>query len=384
MLLRLTRRNLMVMAAALMLGGCHYDSKLSEISDEARRLADSLIIFDNSAIDKLVPTTRSLLSDHTGSMGVWGWQTTKDGQVGCLFFNTEVTFDPILRKWTYYPPKYWSDSSTYRFYAYAPLDVTVPGTTVSIIDSTGLISISGITLNGCNVMKDQARTSTTSNFSNVDDVDWMIARGGKNIGINDRSRVDFLMQHILAKFNVVVKPAGTLASGKPRLVIDSLTIKGFRSKGDFTQLLDHKPVAGNPEDRDILDLEWKIDSTAPLFDLYATKGAAVPVGGCYVIESLMLPQTLKGNHNIVDLTFSLHYSDGHAERFVHQFDLDNDSVKVPLEKLMGSTNHTLTINIEPRAITFDATSTDWYYSQQDTIQIKTGYDDEENQDQTGD
>ena len=140
----------MMLLAVSILSGCTYNDAIKDLSshktDESYPIA-----FTNGVIDNPVRTRAvTLLSDHMNTMGVWGWQNTPESVVERLFLNQEVTFNNLLGKWVYSPLKYWDLYSDYRFYAYAPHAGSVPGVTASINQTTGAISINGVTLKGCN------------------------------------------------------------------------------------------------------------------------------------------------------------------------------------------------------------------------------------------
>ena len=350
------------MAAAMLLAGCQYDSIVNEFREESGHSDSLTISFGNGVIDNPIRTRSvNLLSQYTNTMGVWGWQTTLGNEVVCLFNNTDVTYSPGTQ-WTYSPARYWEKGSSYRFYAYAPHGSTVPQSTVSINEQTGRFTIQNVILNGCNTMSNAAKPSPSGTFINVDDVDWMIDREGKTV-TEDKiyTLVTFNMQHLLAKFNVIVKTSGALSTPGKTVVIDSLSVGDFVSKGSFTQLLDHSPVAGVAADS---VNEWTIDTASPRYTLQGTRGAVVNGSGCCVIESLLLPQDVTAQQQ-VSISYTIRTKGGHVEHFKHQFMLNdafNDSFRC-------ATNNTLTITIDPVVITFDSNSTQWKNEYDEAINV---------------
>ncbi|MBO7050499.1 MAG: fimbrillin family protein [Bacteroidaceae bacterium] len=340
-----------LLAGALLLAGCQYDGVVTELLEESRGGDTLAISFGNGVIDAPVRTKAgqlSLLSEHTSSMGVWGWQTTKDELVVCLFLNQEVTYNPELDQWTYSPAKYWETGSSYKFYAYAPHGKSVTDATVTINDETGHINIQGITLNGDNTMSTTAQPQPLGTFKSVHDTDWMIDRTGQFIPKERiHTRVTFNMQHILAKFNVMVKASTAITESGNQVVLDSLAIGDFLSKADFSQKLNRTPVS-----TDTLQ-EWVIDSLHQHYTLYGTKDATVPSSGCCVIESLLLPQNVTASQQVY-ISYSIHSEGGRVEHFTYLFDLDD-----AFTKFESANNYTLHITIGPEIITFDAGSTLW-------------------------
>lgn len=340
-----------LVTAAMLLTGCQYDGVLTDLHQD--KGADSVAIsFGNGVIDAPIRTKAvTLLSEHTNTMGVWGWQTSKSGQVACLFLNQEVAYNPEVGLWAYSPEKYWQDGSSYRFYAYAPHSSTVPSARVSIDEETGHISIAGVTLKGCNTMQTEALPRPIGSFMSVDDTDWLIDRSGKNVPKEQiRTRVTFNMQHILAKFNIMISANQVLADGGT-VVLDSLIIGPFMSKADFTQKLNHSPQLDNEDDQAVI--EWVIDGQAPRYNIYSTKNAVIPEGGCCVVESLLLPQEVTAYQTVL-VSYSVHSEGGRVERFIYSFDL-----KDAFSSFKCSNNYSLNITLGPDVITFDAGSTVW-------------------------
>lgn len=339
-------------AAVMLLAGCQYDSMLTNVREDNTR--DSMVIsFGNGVIDSPIHTrSLSLLSEHFTTMGVWGWQTTKDGQVGCLFRNQEVTFNAGLDAWTYSPQKYWEPGSTYQFYAYAPHGNSVADASVTINEETGRISITGVTLDGCNTMSTAAQTIPYGNFSSVSDIDWMIDRAGQAIP-KERiyDRVTFNMQHLLSKFNVMLKTSGTLTTDGTIVVLDSMSIGSFVSKGDFTQLLDHSPVAGNADDE--AAIEWNIDTLNQRYTLQSTHNVTASASGCCIIESLLLPQEVTADQEVL-IHYTLQSTNGRVEKFHYKFNLIE-----AFNRFRSANNYTLIINIGPDVISFDAGAVEW-------------------------
>lgn len=341
-----------IAAMMLLLTGCQYDVMVSELREEGSH--DTVAIsFGNGVIDNPVRTRSfTLLSQHTSTMGVWGWQTSKENVVECAFRNKEVTFNPDLGLWTYSPAKYWEEGSNYRFYAYAPHSGSANGASVTINEETGFISIDSVVLNGDNTMDSIALPAPMGSFKTVGDIDWMIDRMGQIVPKERiRTRVTFNMQHILAKFNVMAVATGAISNQGSTVVIDSLSIGDFLSKGSFIQKLDHTPVAGVEADDTVR--EWTIDTIRPRYTLHGTHGAVVTADGCCVIESLLLPQQVTPSQQ-VRINYSIHSDNGRSEHFTYLFKLNE-----AFSGFSCSNSYTLNLIIGPDVITFDSGTTDW-------------------------
>lgn len=353
-MLNVARHRVLVMLAAVMLlAGCQYESFVNQLNDEAGRNSSLAISFGNGVIDNPVRTRAlSLLSQHTNTMGVWGWQTASGRPEVCLFNNNLVSYDPDLKDWTYSPARYWEKGSSYRFYAYAPNVATVPGASVSIDESTGHINIYNVELEGSNTMNEGPQPYPFGTFGSVTDVDWLVDREGKKVNPEQiGSLVTFNMQHIMAKFVVMVTLNKTISEGGIQVVIDSLSIGQFYSKADFTQVLDHSPVIGIEADDSVT--EWHIDTSNPTYALHSARGALIDSTGSCVIESLLLPQKVDSTQNII-VEYSMHYPGGRIEHF---------DTRIGLKEAFGAfrcaNSYTLHLMIGPEIITFNADATLW-------------------------
>ncbi len=346
-------RILGLLAAVMLLAGCQYDSIVNQVREETRRNDSLAISFGNGVIDNPVKTRAlSLLSQHTNTMGVWGWQTTTDQMEVQLFNNHLVSFDQDANDWTYTPARYWEKGSSYRFYAYAPNSTTVPGTSVSINKGTGRIIINNVVLEGNNTMSAAPRPQPYGTFSSVTDVDWLVDREGKTVNPEQTgSQVTFNMQHILAKLIVMVTPSNTINESGVTVILDSLSIGQFYSKADFTQILDHSPVIGIESDESAQ--EWQIDTTCTTYALHSVYGAEIDSAGCCVIESLILPHQADSTQNIL-IHYSLHYQDGRVQHFDSRLALQ-DAFSV----FNSANSYTLHLIVGPQVITFNAGATLW-------------------------
>ena len=346
-------RVLGLLAAVMLLAGCQYDSIVNQFRQETGQKDSLAISFGNGVIDNPVRTRAlSLLSQHTNTMGVWGWQTTTDKMEVQLFNNQLVSFDQDANDWTYSPARYWDKGSSYRFYAYAPNSTTVPGTSVSINKGTGRININNVVLVGSNTMSAAPRPQPYGTFGSVADTDWLVDREGKAVNPEQiGSVVTFNMQHILAKLIVMVTPNKSISDGGVTVVIDSLSIGQFYSKADFTQILDHSPVIGIESDESAL--EWQIDSTYTTYALRSAYGAEIDSIGSCVIESLILPQQVDSTQMIL-VNYSMHYPGGRIEHFDSRIGL-----REAFNAFRSANSYILHLMVGPDIITFDAGANEW-------------------------
>ena len=310
---RLFRHTLMLVLAGAILTGCAYDETFRSLHNAQTDSRRMVIVFENGLIDKPVTTkATSLLSDHSSTMGVWGWQNTPEVGTECLFLNQEVTFSPSLGMWTYSPTKYWELHSSYKFYAYAPHCGSKPGVTASIDDVTHAISINGITLQGSNTIS-TGTPEPPANFNLVDDTDWMIDRTGQSMDGMTHQEVTFNMQHILSKLCVRVCRSSTFPLEQDAtLIVDSLKIEGLIAQGNFTQSV-LPPATPNAE--------WVQVDTLPRYTVNSARNVSIPDSALYVLESLMIPQTVGTDHT-VRIWYSITHTGGTTYRYSHLFRLN--------------------------------------------------------------
>ena len=331
----------------LTVAGCAYDETVRDLREQGTDSEGLAISFSNGIIENPIKRTRAvtLLSDHTGSMGVWGWQTTSQGETERLFLNQNVTFSIPEAKWTYNPVKYWEKSSTYRFCAYAPHSGTSPDVTVTIDSATHAISFNGVTLRGSNTI-DSGVPAPPARFGHVADIDWMLDRTGQSMAGINHTEVTFNMQHILSKICVRVRRSTSfLPDSIMSISIDSLKIGSFISQGNFTQTMDDTPAA--------LAAEWTLVDTLPRYTMTSAKNVSIPDSAVYILESLLIPQQVSAGQYI-----RVWYNIGNTGGFINRF----DNI-FSLNELFGSfetgKSYLITVTIGPDPIRFDAGVQDW-------------------------
>ena len=339
---------LVMLGIILTVAGCAYDDAVRDLREQPTGTDGLAIAFSNGVIDNpVLIRTRAvtLLSDHSSTMGVWGWQTTPEGVTERLFLNQEVTFSAPQAKWTYSPLKYWEAKSTYRFYAYAPHSGSVPGVTAAIDSATHTISLEGVTLQGSNTI-DSGVPAPPANFNHVADVDWMLDRTGQSMAGITRNEVMFNMQHILSKLCVkVCRSSSFLPDSIISMAIDSIKIGGFISQGNFAQATKNTPQA--------LSAEWTPVDTLPRYTITSAKEVSIPDSAVYVLESLLIPQPLD-NSQYIHVWYSIGNAGGYINRTYNRF-----SLKELFTGFDAGKNYVITVSIGPDPITFDGGTQDW-------------------------
>lgn len=338
----------------LFVNGCAYDDTFRHLREQQPESESLAIAFSNGIIDNPVQIKKtntravSLLSNHTESMGVWGWQTTSEGVTGRIFQNQKVTFSTTLDKWTYSPVKYWENKSSYRFYAYAPHAATVEGATASIDSATHAISIMGVTLSGSNTI-DSGVPVPPSRFSRVTDTDWMIDRSGQSMQGIYRNEVMFNLQHILSKLCVRVRRSDNFMPDSVLAIsIDSLKLGSFVSQGDFVQAPDNSNLT--------LAAEWTPIDTMPRYTLTSAKHVSIPDSAVYILESLLIPQRVNTDQ-FIRIWYSIGNPGGYINHMDNIFSLNELFIGFETGK-----NYVITVTIGPDPIRFDAGVQDWTYN----------------------
>lgn len=352
--MKLFNKILMLMAATTMMvvTGCQSEL-LTEIREQSQaELTGGAIDFGNGFIDNPVSTRAvTYLSDHTSSMGVFGWQKLDDDEYN-LFTDEYIYYSDSLGNWTYLRKRYWDTKSTYRFYAYAPHSSAVEGAEVGINRSTGEFSISGVRLTGSNAVMEGGSRAPLGSFGGVTDTDWMIDRIGRT-GVRGAAgtRVMFNMQHILSKLNVRVRTYGALSTDESTIiVIDSIIIGEFKGEADFVQRLNHTP---NPDiEDDVTVTEWSVNAAGSSYSIRSAENVAIDAQGMYVIESLIIPQGTTAEQS-VKVCYTMFTGDGRTERFTSRLPLDM------FGSFMAGNSYTLTLNIGPDVITFSTGCEQW-------------------------
>lgn len=314
------------------------------------------IVFDNGFVDHTVGTraATSPLSHHTTTMGVWGWQTLEGVSHTLLFSNHPIYYKEGA--WTYSPLRYWDSGSIYSFFAYAPHHTEQKGgnAQVRINVVNDCLSIDDVQLQG-----DNLQTVPSLQQKNVfstplapHDVDWMVARTGQQTQGSLRPLVAFTLQHILAKLNVRLRISEALAAdpGLTKLTIDTLRIGTLAAKGHFEQLYDATPSADGPEE------EWTVPASSPRIAYLRKEPFEAVSSWHYIMESLLIPQALPYEAE-VRLVYTATFSDARTEQTTYRMPLRE--VFSTITHFVSGNNYTISFQIAPDAILFDASTDTW-------------------------
>lgn len=337
--------------AAIMLSACNSDVLL----DEEPSTVDSPVAigFGNGYVDNAVGTRAATyqLNDYAQTMGVWGWQKDETAVECQIFKNHKVENNGT--KWAYSPLRYWDSGSCYTFYAYAPhvSDQKGNAATVSLNESTGMISISGVTLKGDNLHDMTPSTEQKKSFKTAaNDVDWMVARAGQTAVGETHSTVGFTMQHVLSKLNARIRQSEVLTTDADikEIRINSMTVDKLAAEGSFIQK--HTATQGVKG----IEEEWTTGKTT--LTLNGAKDVAATTDWTYVLESLLIPQAMRAVSELT-LVYSFAFSDGRTEYYTYRMALNE--IFCNITHFISGNSYTVSITIAPDIIKFDTDVTNW-------------------------
>lgn len=349
---RFVGHTLITVLAGIILTGCAYDYAARDLREQSYGSRALAIAFSNGIIDNPARVTTkaapALLSSHSSSMGVWGWQTTSGENAERLFNNQKVTFSALTGQWTYKPVKYWQMNSTYRFYAYAPHSDST-GVAATIDTTTHTMNFNGVTLRGDNTISAGVYT-LPANFANVKDIDWMIDRTGQSMAGINRAEVMFNMQHILAKICLrVCRSASAQPDSLLAIRIDSVKIGRFIAQGNFSQEPNGMPIAQAAE--------WTTVDTLPRYEILSPHGVSVGDTAVYIIESLIIPQAI-ADDQYIRVWYSIGARGGYLSNMSHVQSLKNLFSSQHTHFDTGQ-NYIITAILGSDPITFNGGTLDW-------------------------
>ena len=332
------------------LTSCNSDVLLDE---EPSTIASPVAIgFDNGYVENAACTRAATykLNDYAQTMGVWGWEKDDKETESPIFDNHNIEYNGTV--WEYTPLRYWKEGCTYQFYAYAPHTSNQKGNkaVVTLNETTGMMSITGVTLNGDNLHEAKTATEQMKSFITApNDVDWMVARTGQTAQGTAHNIVEFTMQHVLAKLNVRIRKTESLSTDADikEIRVNSLSIGTMAADGSFTQK--HKAT----QDATTSEEEWTTGNTT--MTLNGTKDFSVTTQWQYMLESLVIPQAMPNAE--VMLVYSIVFTDGRKEYFTYCTPLKE--VFSTVSHLVSGNSYTISFTIEPDVIKFDSGTNIW-------------------------
>jgi len=329
-------------------------------------------------------TVRTNLEYYHNTFAVYGSKkSTVDDEVTQPFDAQEVTYNSTaataLDDWKYSPLRYWDRQANYNFIAVAPSnaivkyqlndvlytdateaanagknvgDVKVAAAEREIGEGSFVTVAGGYTLVGQNLQTSPTAAEIVKGFvgGTGKDTDIMtstkVAQNGSTHIVGQAVNLTF--KHILAKLNIAIAKHSALDDVV--ITIKEVSIAGLDNNGTYLE-----NANGGA---------WSNQSTVGSYSLVYdnTNGQAAgeinSTTKLYFIESLVMPQVVADDVETVTVKYSI--TSGTApntvtENFTYRMDL-YDAFK---NNFVEGNNYTLTFNIMPDAIVFDASATEW-------------------------
>lgn len=340
---------LMAAAAAMALTACSDNEKIQG-SDEIE------IGFNDSFIGKQTRNagemTTSTLATDGNTMEVWGWKQFSTNDPVQVFNEQEVRYNSSssqsTTKWEYSPLKYWDKAANYKFYAVAPYN----SSKWAIDASSRKISLALDDEEQVQVLEDMNGTSAIAS-GDATAVDYLVATyvTGKATDLM-AGDVAFAFNHILSKFEVLVKTTDVFASGDyPNIELNKLSVQLEGMLTDYDQKTEGAVASGDAWSGTAMEATsytcFDADGTK-IKDLKLTKTAKSLAK--YLVAPTEAGISYKDKYT-VSVEYTINYSASEREKFV------SDGNKLAnLTKFEQDTYNTLTVTVGPTAIYFDVES----------------------------
>lgn len=381
------KRLFILSAAVAALASCSNSEVITEVNEP--QVPDKAIAFETfssnatrEGAENSGATTTQGLEKHHQNFQVWAY---KDVQSDYVFNGTEVSHNSTDDIWKYAPIRFWDKGANkYYFYACAPStkNVTSPKfelkQQVSNPQKGDYFVLPSVTLQNETMSETSLKEEYT--VSNAQNTDYMIASPCVIADPKSASKVQLNFNHILSRLNVGVKKATKPVADNPFttaiVTLNELKVCNMQSTGSFDEsaTITTGTLAGGTTKR------WNTTSS-PVFDYTYTTASTVNTAESFVLQSLVIPQTvsyenvtLDGKSNGSDLTTTnapyiyIKYNikaatnDQTGENFVRYINLakafgksaENESVA-----FNEGWQNTLHITIDADVISFDADVYRW-------------------------
>ena len=273
------KKNYFLLAATtMMFAACAQTDLVNEVVTEEAPQAIGFETFAEKATRAKSQTTE--LSTHHTNYYVWGYKNTDNSTL--VFAGQEVA----AANNEYKPVKYWDKAaSTYYFYATAP-----SGFTFNEVKSGNVVTQNGayFTLSNvemkCTNFTDGTTQAQTALSKDGGDIDYMISTTTAHNNTTAENQfydpVNFNFKHILSRLNVTVNDKDNNTSD---ITLNFIKVIGLTTKATtFTS------------NENVMDSRW-VKDTSVKTDYVSTTSVNVPYGttGTYVLEALVIPQTVK-------------------------------------------------------------------------------------------
>jgi len=252
--------------------------------------------------DNSSETTQLGLEDHHTTFSVWGY---KDVQTALVFGTSATEGQKVVfgkasetattNSWNYTPMRFWDkNSNTYDFYAAAPETTSAPQWTLNAntnAQNDDYFTLDDVTIESSSL----ASTTYVESMRNQSNKDYMIA-GHRRIALANYGQVQLNFNHILSRLNITVKKGTSLdgLGNAGKLAITGLTVYNMSAKGSFAEngVTDAATLAAGTTAR------WTPASAAVLKDYSGNTLADVPTTATYIMQQLVMPQTIGYNATV--------------------------------------------------------------------------------------
>lgn len=365
------KRNYVMMAmAAAMLASCAQTGLVEEIAEEPQKaIGFSTFVDKATRADGGANTTN--LHDYYTTFNVYGWKnvnstwipvfenvtneyfTSKNVSGTVVYTNPKKPADEWTSDggpaWYYENVRYWDKlAGEYQFCAYAPITASphvtaTSGGEINIGDNTS--NTTTITVDDTNLQATPGSERRYKGFLG----DYMTATA-KNTTIGGIVSLEFT--HELAKLNVKIQKTNTYSSAQA-LNVTKFEILNLKNQGAYT-----RTTSGD---------SWEVypSSSEGVYKMNGTLDLKLK-SGYYVIEQLLLPQSIKKATKASSITefvdeecVHITYTVG-TEEFNGYYALSNifdpSAAEFPF---VGGYEYTLTITVGPEPIQFTTSVTAW-------------------------
>lgn len=323
--------------------------------------------------------TKANKKDATKIQYVFGGKpvtgTLNPAGVTCTYQETKP--DEVLGDWKYTDPRFWDKQANYKFIAYAPVSDANPicyyySAEDALVGAAGnqFKTKAPYVLQGTNLQATATEAEKVKGFTAEagKDLDLMISALNSKDGAAHDGDVNLVFRHILSKINVTV--AKSLALQGCTVTVKNITISGLNDKGTYTESDYDNSTAtiasgweATKSDPYTYNLAYSTTDGQKLNDgtIDNTKeptevGYFTPGNPFYFIESLVLPQAITAENQVI-LTMNYTIKSGsYTEEYPYELDL-YDVAK--LQNIYEGYNYTINFTIDPDVIKFDATVATW-------------------------
>ena len=366
------KKAIYLLAATALFASCNQEVLVDATNDQQPEVSRR-IGFD-TFVDKATRakgTNSNALNDFYPAFNVYGWKVV-DGTAAPVFEDVTVSYydaeegtgvkpgtewgDAPKTGWYYKYVRYWDKMATsYQFSAYAPTAATKDVK----CDEAGLITIGTeakpIKVEETNLMENPADKLAYTGF----EYDYMTAQSDAN----SLDKVTLNFKHLQAKLNIRIKLDASITTTSD-VTVKSVSVYQLGRYGYYTNA-ENVGVSG-----------WTISPITDFKDEYvltADNGYSLNAkeknyNGYYVLEQLILPQTIKKANTTSQLNVYkeacvyVEYTIG-KETFRSYSPLANifigqDATDTTYD-FEGGKQYTINITVGPKPIVFDAEVTEW-------------------------